>query len=171
MGWNIFLTNVPRAVWPAKALAPLYRLRWRIEMIFKAWKSHLGLRQFNARSEALLRLSVMSRLLFCVLVYRFCQALELPGDTRRLISLLRLARIIGQCACRFAVASCKPHHLPRHVFYEQRQDRKNYFEFLADLLQHSTSWSDVFRRERLALVEDDNTAGDVMQFTATSRFV
>lgn len=53
MGWNIFLTNVPRAVWPAKALAPLYRLRWRIEMIFKAWKSHLGLRQFNARSGSL----------------------------------------------------------------------------------------------------------------------
>ncbi|MBE0544218.1 MAG: transposase [Verrucomicrobia bacterium] len=46
MGWTIVLTNVPRAVWPAKALAPLYRLRWRSEMIFKAWKSHLGLHPF-----------------------------------------------------------------------------------------------------------------------------
>jgi hypothetical protein len=140
MGWNIFLTNVPRAVWPAKALAPLYRLRWRIEIIFKAWKSHLGLRQLNARSASLLRLSVMTKLLFCVLVYRFCQALELLGDTRQHISLLRLARIIGQCACLFAVAVLQltptqwlEHHLTHHVFYEQRQDRKNYFELLADL--------------------------------------
>jgi hypothetical protein len=140
MGWNIFLTNVPRAVWPAKALASLYRLRWRIEMIFKAWKSHLGLRQFNARSGSLLRLSVMTKLLFCVLVYRFCQALELLGDTRRHISLLRLARIIGQCACLFAVtvleltpAQWLEHHLTHPLFYEQRQDRKNYFELLAEL--------------------------------------
>jgi hypothetical protein len=140
MGWNIFLTNVPRTVWPAKALAPLYRLRWRIEMIFKAWKSYLGLRQFNTRSGSLLRLSVMTKLLFCVLVYCFCQALELLRDMRQHISLLRLARIIGQCACLFAVAVLKvtpaqwlEHHLTHHLFYEQRQDRKNYFERFADL--------------------------------------
>ncbi len=140
LGWNIFLTNVPRAVWPAKALAPLYRLRWRIEMIFKAWKSHLGLRQFNARSDSLLRLSVMTKLLFCVLVYRFCQTLELLGDARRHISLLRLARIIGQCACLFAVAVLDltpaqwlEHHLTHHLFYEQRKDRKNFFELFAEL--------------------------------------
>ena len=35
MGWNIFLTNLPRAVWPAKALAPLYRLRWRFSRLGK----------------------------------------------------------------------------------------------------------------------------------------
>jgi hypothetical protein len=140
MGWNIFLTNVNRAVWPAKALAPLYRLRWRIEMIFKAWKSHLGLRQFNARSGSLLRLSVMTKLLFCVLVYRFCQSLELVGDAPRQVSLLRLARIIGQCPCLFAVTvlgltptQWLEHHLTHHLFYEQRKDRKNYFELLAHL--------------------------------------
>jgi hypothetical protein len=140
MGWNIFLTNVNRAVWPATALAPLYRLRWRIEMIFKAWKSHLGLRQFNARSGSLLRLSVMTKLLFCVLVYRFCQSLELLGDASRQVSLLRLARIIGQCACLFAVAVLRltpaqwlEHHLTNHLFYEKRTDRKNYFELLAEL--------------------------------------
>ena len=58
----------------------------------------------------------------------------------RLISLLRLARIIGQCACLFAVAVLQitpaqwlQHHLTHHVFYEQRPDRKNYFERFADL--------------------------------------
>jgi len=87
MGWSIFLTNVSREVWPAQSLAMVYRLRWRIEIIFKAWKSHLGLRQFNARSASLLRLSVMTKLLFCVSVYRFCQALEL------------LVRASGMSAC------------------------------------------------------------------------
>ena len=140
MGWSIFVTNVNRDIWPPAALAKVYRLRWRIEIIFKAWKSHLGLRQFNARSAALLRLSVMTKLLFCVAVYRGCHALELLGDGQRHVSLLRLARIIGQCACLFASAILQltpqqwlAHYLARHSFYEKRRDRKNYFELLAEL--------------------------------------
>ena len=140
LGWNIFLTNVSRTVWPPQALACLYRLRWRIEMVFKAWKSHLGLCQFNAHSAGLLYLSVMIKLLFCALVYRFCNALELLGDGRRHVSLLRLARIISQSACLFAAAIVRlapeqwlEHLLSRHLFYEQRKDRKNFFELLAQV--------------------------------------
>jgi hypothetical protein len=140
MGWNIFVTNVGRKVWPPQYLGPLYRLRWRIEMIFKSWKSHLGLRQFNARSASLLRLSVMTKLLFCVLVYRFCNALELMGDGQNHVSLLRLARILGHCAALFAAAVLQmtpaqwlEHYLTHHLFYEKRKDRKNYFELVTEL--------------------------------------
>lgn len=139
MGWNIFITNVSRQTWPAKSLLSLYRLRWRIEMVFKAWKSHLGFREFNARSESLLRLSVMVKLLFCVLVHHFCDALELLGEGQQHVSLLRLARIIGQCACLFAVAVLDitpnqwlEHQLKHHLYYEKREDRRNYFELLAE---------------------------------------
>jgi len=140
MAWNIFLTNVSRSVWPAQCLGPLYRLRWRIEIIFKAWKSHLGLRQFNARTASLLRLSVMAKLLFCVLVCRFCQALELLGEGQRHVSLLRLARIMAQCAGHLAAAllgmtpvQWLERQLNQHMFYEQRKDRKNYFELLTEV--------------------------------------
>src|SRR4029434_9055978 len=64
LGWNIFVTNVPRTLWPAQALGPIYRLRWRIEIIFKAWKSHLRLRELNVRTAELLGLSMMTKLLF-----------------------------------------------------------------------------------------------------------
>ena len=102
LGWNIFVTNVSRTVWPAGALQPIYRLRWRIEIIFKAWKSHLGLRQLNCRSASLLSLSVLTKLLFCIAVYRLCDALQWTGSASHHVSLLRLARILGQCACWFA---------------------------------------------------------------------
>ena len=77
MGWNLFLTNVPTSIWPPKALVAVYRLRWRIEIIFKTWKSHLGLRQLNCRTAALLQLSVLTKLLFCALVCQVCDVLEL----------------------------------------------------------------------------------------------
>jgi hypothetical protein len=139
LGWNIFVTNVPRAVWPAKALQPIYRLRWRIEIIFKAWKSHLGFRHLNCRTADLLGLSVMTKLLFCIAVYRLSDALELLGDTQRHVSLLRLARILGQCACWFAaaflgvsVAQWLDWHLRSHLFYERRKDRKNFYQLLLE---------------------------------------
>lgn len=67
-------------------------------------------------------------------------ALELLGDGQKHVSLLGLARIIGQCAGFFAAtvlhltfAQWLEHHLPHHLFYEQRKDRQNYFEQLAEL--------------------------------------
>ncbi len=139
LGWNIFLTNVPPTVWPAKALQPIYRLRWRIEIIFKAWKSHLGFRQLNCRTADLLGLSVMTKLLFCIAVYRLSDALELLGDGQNHVSLLRLARILGQCACWFSAAflgisltQWLDWHLRRHLFYERRKDRKNFYELLLE---------------------------------------
>lgn len=138
LGGNLFITNVPQSVWPAQALGPIYRLRWRIEIIFKAWKSHLGLRQLNCRTTHLLRLSVMTKLLFCIAVYRLCDAMELLGQQERHWSLLRLARILGQCSCWFAITILGVSlgqwiqwHLSHHAFYEKRKDRKNFYEQLA----------------------------------------
>lgn len=138
LGWNLFVTNVPKAVWPAQAFHPIYRLRWRIEMIFKAWKSHLGLRQLNCRTADLLRLSVMTKLIFCIAVFRLCDAMELLGQHQRHWSLLRLARVLGNCSCWFAasvIGVSLPQwiqwHLSHHAFYETRKDRRNFYEILA----------------------------------------
>jgi hypothetical protein len=140
LGWNIFITNVASTLWPAAALAPIYRFRWRIEIIFKAWKSHLGLRDLNCRTADLLRLSVMTKLLFCIAVYRLCDAIEWMGAAPRHVSLLRLARILGQCACWFAaallgvsMAQWLEWHLRHHLFYETRNDRQNFYELLSKI--------------------------------------
>jgi hypothetical protein len=140
MGWNIFVTNVSAQQWPAKALFPIYRLRWRIEMIFKAWKSHLGLRQINAANEALVRLSVMSKLLFCMLVLHIADELESLAGGQAQVSLFRLARIMSQCCDLISaqIMGLSPeqwlqHQLQHHLFYERRKDRGNYSQVLAQM--------------------------------------
>ena len=138
MGWNIFLTNVPVSIWPPKTLVAVYRLRWRIEIIFKTWKSHLGLRELNCHTAVLLQLSVMTKLLFCVMVCQICDALELNCTANEHVSLLRLGHILGQCACWFcaavvgiSVSQWVKFCLTRHCFYEIRKDRSNYYQLLA----------------------------------------
>ena len=139
MGWNLFVTNVSAAVWPPKTLVAVYRLRWRIEIIFKTWKSHLGLPQLNCRTPVLLQLSVLTKLLFCALVCQLADLLELNCAPEQHVSLLRLGHILGQCACWFSatvlgisVARWLELCLARHAFYEQRQDRKNYYQLLSE---------------------------------------
>jgi hypothetical protein len=137
LGWNSFLTNVPAAVWPPKALFCVYRLRWRIEIIFKAWKSHLRFTQFNKRNELMVRLSVLTKLLFCLLAAKFSDTLEACGGRQRPVSLLRFARVLGRCACLFAAAVLRvtpeqwlAHQIREHIFYEKRPDRKNFCQLL-----------------------------------------
>jgi hypothetical protein len=119
-------------------LAAIYRLRWRIEMIFKTWKSHLGLRQLNCHSGVLLQLSVLTKLFFCALVCQICDVLELTCATDEHVSLLRLGRILAQCACWFcaamlgiSVSQWLCFRLTRHSLYEKRTDRKNYYQLLS----------------------------------------
>ncbi len=140
LGWTLLITNVSRSLWPAKVLAAIYRLRWRIEMIFKAWKSHLGLRQFHCRSPKVLRLAVMTKLLFCILVYRSCQSLELVClPLNRQVSLQRLARIMAVYACLIEaqILGTQPEQLWEYslaeIFYEPRDDRKNFSDLFAEL--------------------------------------
>jgi hypothetical protein len=137
MGWNIFLTNVKRSVWPASVLAKVYRLRWRVEIIFKAWKSHLGLRQLNCRTADLLRLSVLSKLLFCALLVGCCAQMEALCSSARQVSLLRMARLFGQFSLAIAATllqttpqACLQLSLRRYLFYDVRSDRNNFQQLL-----------------------------------------
>jgi len=41
--FNLFITNVPSSILPDEVISTLYRIRWQIELIFKIWKSVIGI--------------------------------------------------------------------------------------------------------------------------------
>lgn len=41
--FNLFITNVPPEILPEAVVSQLYRMRWQIELIFKVWKSVIGI--------------------------------------------------------------------------------------------------------------------------------
>ena len=43
--WTIFITNIEASTWSYKELLAAYRCRWRIEMVFKCWKSKFNFGQ------------------------------------------------------------------------------------------------------------------------------
>jgi len=133
MGWSIYITNVGTDVWNCEDFTSIYRLRWRIEIIFKAWKSHLKITELNFASEPMLRLSIMTKLLFCAMTHHTCTFLERFSPDSMQVSLLRVARIFSDCATLIAamVLNILPEEYLLHVFrcssfYEHRTDRKNF---------------------------------------------
>jgi hypothetical protein len=141
MAWSLFVTNVTAAVWTTKVVAQIYRLRWRVETIFKAWKSHLRLRELNCRSADLVRLSVMLKLFYGLLTTGGFNALARLAGPSRPVSLLRLARTLGHCGVlvtaillQISPEQLLDHYLDKHAFYERRSDRKNFCQHLAELM-------------------------------------
>ncbi len=41
--FNLFVTNIPGDMAPAQAISTFYKIRWQVELVFKVWKSTLGI--------------------------------------------------------------------------------------------------------------------------------
>ena len=41
--FNLFITNVSEETLPAEVVSQLYRIRWQVELVFKIWKSIMGI--------------------------------------------------------------------------------------------------------------------------------
>jgi hypothetical protein len=66
MSWTIFLTTIPSGVANFYKIFTLYSLRWRIEIIFKSWKSHMQFAKVHNVSENQLRVLLTARFIMIV---------------------------------------------------------------------------------------------------------
>ncbi len=140
MDWNLFITTVDDATWSLEQVAAVYRLRWTIEIVFNAWKSHLRPETLNTHSEAMLRLSVVTQLLNCTLMLWCWAQLQTRAGREGHASILRVARIVSGYAALMAClilngtpAQLLEGLLARMSRHRKRIDRQNLSEQLAAL--------------------------------------
>jgi len=91
LGWNILVTTVPSCTWSADMVQQAYGVRWRIEIIFKSWKSHFNLTHTPTGSANQVEVLIWARLLGICLFQTLFGSLELFGF--KPISLLKFAQI------------------------------------------------------------------------------
>jgi len=103
MDWTIFITTIPAAAASFKDILAIYGLRWRIEIIFKAWKSHLKFPLLHRVSKLQLAILLKARLLVITactnLVYGPLARAVRQNHSRRL-SLLKFIRFLAQHPAR-----------------------------------------------------------------------
>jgi hypothetical protein len=96
--WELFVTNVPADVWPPETIGRIYNLRWRIETVFKAWKSHFHMRKIDCTSPAFVKVAICARLI-CIMAFQTFYTVVCactPSGTRT-TSLLKCARLFMLC--------------------------------------------------------------------------
>lgn len=93
LGWVLFVTSVPATVWSSEAVADIYRMRWRIEIIFKSWKSHFNLTNVPSGSAHQLEALIWAQLLAICLFQPMFGSLDLYCYTNfnTSLSLLKTA--------------------------------------------------------------------------------
>jgi len=151
MDWTIFITNIPKENANFSTVLAIYGLRWRIEIIFKAWKSHMNFACIHRVSQTQLMIILKTRLLRIMIftnhLYRSCYLIVLRLHGRQL-SLLkffnelssnpeRIGMIFRSLAAR-VLDQYDPvwASLKRYCCYEKRT-RLNYHQ-ICDALKFST---------------------------------
>jgi hypothetical protein len=64
----IFITNIPKPMLSAKSIMSTYRARWRVELIFKQWKSCLKLHIFKGYNKERFHCLLYGRLIMILLI-------------------------------------------------------------------------------------------------------
>lgn len=145
LGWAIYITNIPTDVCKAKELVRVYALRWQIEIVFKAWKSHLHLKEAPTHNPDTLRLFVCAHLLTAILIHRILPQLEALEESSCAkpvgVSLLKLYSVLSlllplQLFHRADGSFAKPPDasaLLPFITYDSRRKRKNMVQKMAEL--------------------------------------
>ncbi|HOX16804.1 MAG TPA: IS4 family transposase [Smithellaceae bacterium] len=147
MSWTIFLTTTTDPSVSFKEIAALYTLRWRIENIFKTWKSNFNFQKVHNIPEVQLRVLLKARLIMITLIYQrlFVPLLHQLGRTGgKIVSLIKLMRyitrnieILPQYLCTSIPPPQIGNTILRYCTYEKRH-RPNFIARMEDILM-STS--------------------------------
>jgi hypothetical protein len=129
LGWAILVTNIPAKQLSPQAIARLYGLRWRIEIVFKTWKSHFKLLAVPKGSVHELEAVIYARLIFLTGFMQAC-ALgwlrpEAAQESSR--SLLKLAALVADFFMVLffeALGRCVTEAVLLQMLYHTRYDRR-----------------------------------------------
>jgi hypothetical protein len=100
---NLYITNAPKELLPSEYCRKLYSIRWQIELIFKAWKSHFSIDKVRGKSIERVKTTLFAKLIFITLTSKMIQAANtsLWFSSRREISYFRAMAHFKVCSPKF----------------------------------------------------------------------
>jgi hypothetical protein len=140
LGWNIFITNIPRFILTEDVIVKLYNCRWRIETIFKSWKSHFNITNVPNASVTRVKSFIFAYLIFITLfqTYVFMEFYKRSiKEMGQQISLLKVTRFFKNQIWAIILYAQNFHliqdQLVYHCKYESRCQRTNHTQMVMDL--------------------------------------
>lgn len=131
LDYNIYITNITPQQCNAEEIFELYKLRWRIEIIFKSWKSGFSLEKLihrQCKNEIRVRCMIYLMLLYIYLFHVIWWRHIENESSEKTLSILKSANffrqhfqeIITLPSDKILIAQIKS-----HCTYDKRKDRDN----------------------------------------------
>ena len=136
MKYCIFITNIPAAILSSKSIMATYRARWRVELIFKTWKSCLKLHIFKGYNKERIHCFLYGRLIMILLL----------GSIYSLLMKYTLAVLCRELSCYKLANYLVADHALFRVLQEGKMD-----QFIDQLLEDIPRRLCMDKRKRLTL--------------------
>ncbi len=142
LGWEIFICNVSRDTWSPKDVCEIYGIRWRIEIVFKAWKSHFHMGDIPKGNSLRVLSYVYSALILVTLFHSMIfKNLSLKAEKKSIgfISILKLSQFFKEQLWAMALLVQKDflntvlNQIVYHCIHEKRRNRTFYPEIISSL--------------------------------------
>jgi hypothetical protein len=135
LGWDIFVTNVPPQIWTTEQACKANQVRWRIEIIFKTWKSPFNLDDVPKGNATRAKAHIYAALILATLFQKYCY-LPLANSALKNqkidISPMKLAQFVAEY---YLLMSIMPYNaqlqeaIAQQVLYHcnyEKRDRQSY---------------------------------------------
>ena len=139
LDWSVFITSIESDKTDFKVLFDLYSLRWKIETIFKNWKSNLKFDKIHNVSSTQLKILLHSKFLIIILTHHIHSVVKqiVKINLDKHLSFLKLTNFLSEHLYKIntILESLKTNNfiitdeiktLAYYCSYDKRNDRNNF---------------------------------------------
>jgi IS4 transposase len=94
--YHVYLTNIPQDMLAAEDVGAVYALRWQVELLFKALKTHGRLEQLPSSNQAIVEAWVWASVLAVCASQALYRLIRAAVPKERFVPLLRWAAVFGR---------------------------------------------------------------------------
>jgi hypothetical protein len=143
LGYSIYITNITPLNCNAEEIYQLYKLRWRIEIIFKSWKSCFSIEKIihsqcknTIRVKCIIYLMLLYVFLFHVIWWNYIESKVKTNTEQIEWSILKLANFFNNHFLQIITTTSDKQifkQIITHCRYDKRKDRLNAKQFQSKL--------------------------------------
>jgi len=130
LAWDIFVTNVPAQIWTASQARTVNQVRWRIECVFKTWKSHFKLNALPEGTATRIKAHIYAALIFVTMFQKYCYkpVANAAYEKHNIdISIIKLAQFIKEHSWLLLILPYNPQlkeAIVKQVLYHCKYDKR-----------------------------------------------
>jgi IS4 transposase len=159
MRFNLFITNISADKMSAEKISILYKIRWQIELVFKCWKSHMGIDKLQKMKYERFTTILYAKLLLIIINNEIINNIRCKfyREKNKLLSMMKCIKSMREHSCltREMISNPKSatnvlHWIEKKFKTNHWQDKRKKRVGLIEIMELFTSNSDnyaIFKKE------------------------